>query len=337
MTTPEQPASQNAPPHTSPTPTASVTGTPDSETMDAAITDPEPTAAPEATPPKTWKRVAWYGASLPERSTRAAAALLGGVVKETADVALPDAVRGSRLYRATIDRLLRIVVELAGDVRGEYPAEAIPIGQLATRKAIGNVVELASIFAAGFSPVWVLAAISDVAGGSKVYLQELVRELQSDKLLPADVAVSSVDELLGRLETSSGVLADAVDLPPLQLADARASLETLRAQGENLPDATELSTLWSELQRTAREQDVPVMRLSAAVGLAAARAGLELGDTHVLGFYQDSLGAIQREGLLTYLRRTATPYLRRAGQHYLPGETSYTERALGWLNGRWSR
>ena len=46
------------------------------------------------------------------------------------------------------------------------------------RKFTGNVVEFASIFAVGFSPLWILAAASDVMGGSKAYLRTLVTELQ---------------------------------------------------------------------------------------------------------------------------------------------------------------
>ena len=37
----------------------------------------------------------------------------------------------------------------------------------------------ASIFAVGFSPLWILAAASDVMGGSKAYLRTLVTEHES--------------------------------------------------------------------------------------------------------------------------------------------------------------
>ena len=102
--------------------------------------------------------------SLPERTARAAVALVGGAVYETSNVALPRALRESKLYQVTIDRLLRIMIEWVGDVRDVYRDEMTPVQELAARKFTGNVMELASIFAVGFSPLWVLAAASDVIG-----------------------------------------------------------------------------------------------------------------------------------------------------------------------------
>ena len=142
-----------------------------------------------------------YLASLPERSARAATALAGGVIYETSTVALPLAVRRSKLYQATVPRVLRIAIELVGDVKGIYPAETMPVGELTKRKAAGNVVELASVAAVGWSPLWLLAAASDVMGGSKAYLRALVDELEAGRLVPAGTDVASFEDLLTPLET----------------------------------------------------------------------------------------------------------------------------------------
>ena len=53
-----------------------------------------------------------YLASLPERTARAGAALMGGFVYEASEVVLSVAVRRSRLYQAIVGRLLRIMIEL---------------------------------------------------------------------------------------------------------------------------------------------------------------------------------------------------------------------------------
>jgi len=278
--------------------------------------------------------VSRYVVSLPERMVRAAAALIGGAVYETSAVALPAAARRSKLYQVTIDRLLRIMIEGFGDVRGIYRDQMTPVGELAARKTIGNVLEFASIFAVGVSPLWVLAAASDVMGGSKVYLRALVTELKRAGLLPAETDVASYEELLGRLEAGSGVLADAIDVPPMTLRDARASVAALRRQGSNLPPAAELAALFRELQATARREGRSLGDISAAVGLAAARAGVEVGNAHIFQFYRDALGAIRNEGLLAFLRRVASPYLSRAGRHFRPRERTYTERWLRRLEQR---
>jgi len=279
-------------------------------------------------------KVPRYLATLPERTARASAALVGGALRETAELALPGAVRRSHLYQATVDRLLRILIELVGDVKTDLPPDAIPPDELLKRKAAGNALELASVVAVGFSPLWVLAAASDVMGGSKVYLKALVEELQKIGLLPADTDVATYDDLLSRLETSSGVLADTIDVPPLKLADARQALTTLRAQADDLPDPAELAALWSDLSAAARREGIGPAQLSAALGAAAARAGWEVGNVHVFGFYRESLATLRQEGLPRYLRRAVVPYLRGAGRHLRPSRETYTDKALAWLEER---
>jgi hypothetical protein len=97
-----------------------------------------------------------YLASLPERTARAGAALAGGFVYEASEVVLPDAVRRSKLYQAIVGRLLRIMIELVGGVEGVLSTEEMPARELLVRKTAGNVVEISSFLAVGWSPVWLL-------------------------------------------------------------------------------------------------------------------------------------------------------------------------------------
>ena len=280
------------------------------------------------------ERIPRYMISLPERMARAAVALVAGVVYETSNVALPRALRGSKLYQVTIDRLLRIMIEWVGDVRDVYQDEETPVQELAARKFTGNILEFASIFAVGFSPLWLLAAASDVMGGSKAYLRALVAELVAAGRLPPDADVGSYEDLLGRLETGSGVLADAIDIPPTSLQEARASFDALRRQASDLPPAEDLALLFREMQATARHEGRSLTDVSAALALAAAKAGMEMGNVHIFDFYRDALGAIREEGLLRFLRRVATPYLSRAGRHFDPRAGTYTERFLRWMEAK---
>jgi hypothetical protein len=275
-----------------------------------------------------------YSVSLPERLVRATAALFGGAVYETTNVALPRALRDSKVYQVTVARLLRIMIEWVGDVRGIYDAETTPVQQLAARKFLGNVMEFASIFAVGWSPLWLLAAASDIIGGSKAYLRALVADLKRTGHLPVDADVASYDDLLGRLEAGSGVLADAIDVPPMSVAEARSSFEALRRQASDLPAPDDLAELFWQLQTTSRQEGRSLPEVSAALGLAAARAGVELGNAHIFDFYRTALAEIQREGLLSFLRRVATPYVARAGRHFDPARSTQTDRVLHWLDQR---
>ncbi|HEX2741845.1 MAG TPA: hypothetical protein VHM69_15485 [Rubrobacter sp.] len=269
-----------------------------------------------------------YLASLPERSVRAGAALTGGLVYEASEVVLPVAVRRSRLYQAIVGRLLRITIELVGGVEGVYPAQEMPVRELLVRKSAGNVVELSSFLAVGWSPVWLLAGASDLVGGTKVYLRALVAELRDAGVLAEDADVASFEELLTTLEDTSGVLADTVDVPPLNVSSMRTSWQELQRQAADLPDADSLEKIFADLQLAARREDRSILEISSMVALGAVRTGISLGNVHIFDYYRRALRTIVEEGLLSFLRRTSTPYVTRAGSHFDPQSSTYSERLL---------
>jgi hypothetical protein len=64
------------------------------------------------------------------------------------------------------------------------------------------------------------------------------------------------------------------------------------------------------------------------VALGAVRSGVRLGSVHVFDYYRRALPMIVEEGLPSFLRRTSTPYLTRAGSHFDPRSSTYSERLL---------
>ena len=269
-----------------------------------------------------------YLASLPERTARAGAALAGGLVYEASEVALPVAVRRSRFYQAVVGRLLRIMIEGVGGVEGVYPAEEMPVRELLVRKTAGNVVEVSSFLAVGWSPVWLLAGASDLVGGTKVYLRALVTELRDAGVLAPDSDMASFEELLTALEDTSGVLADTVDVPPLNITSMRTSWQELQRQAADLPDAASLEKIFAGLQLAARQEDRSILEISSMVALGAVRTGVKLGNVHIFDYYRHALRTIVEEGLPSFLRRTSTPYLARAGSHFDPRSGTYSQRLL---------
>jgi hypothetical protein len=224
--------------------------------------------------------------------------------------------------------LLRIIIELVGGVEGVYPTQEMPVRELLVRKTAGNVVELSSFLAVGWSPVWLLAGASDLVGGTKVYLRTLVTELKDAGVLAPDADVASFEELLTALEETSGVLADTVDVPPLNLTSVRTSWQELQRQAADLPDAADLEKIFAELQLAARQEDRSILEISSMVALGAVRTGVRLGNVHIFDYYRLALRTIVEEGLLSFLRRTSTPYLTRAGSHFDPRSSTYSERLL---------
>ena len=71
------------------------------------------------------------------------------------------------------------------------------------------------------------------------------------------------------------------------------------------------------------------------VALGAVHAGVKLGNVHVFDYYRSALRTIVEEGVLSFLRRISTPYLTRAGSHFDPESSTYSERILRrWANRR---
>ena len=275
--------------------------------------------------------------SLPERLVRALAALTGGTIHETAELLLPRLVRRSRLYEATAKNLLRITVELVGGVerpRAEVADEHEPSPRrLAVRKGAGNVVELGSIFAFGFSPLWLLAAAADVTHGTRVYLDALVGELKDAGVVARDAELASVDDLLASLEGASGTTARLIDIPPLEVQALRQSLSDLRENAEGLPTPAELAAVYTGLVDEADREQRSLLEVSVGMGLAFFNSARKVGRQHVLDPYTEDLRPVRDEGFASYAARVGRPYAQAVLRHFDPRRTTLTDRGIGRLGG----
>ena len=272
-------------------------------------------------------------ASIPERLVRIVAAGLGGAVHETAQLVLPRFVRSSRLYEATAKNLLRVTIELVGGVErppatGEVEPEA---GRLAVRKTAGNVVELGSIAAFGFSPLWLLAAASDVTRGTRVYLDAFVAELKQAGVVDEGSEFATVDDLLAALEGATGTTARLIDVPPLEVAALRRSLADLRDDATGLPGPAELAALYDGLRGVAARERRTLLEVSVGIGLAFFNAARHVGRQHVLDPYTEDLRPVRDEGFGAYAARVSRPYAQAVAKHFDPARATLTERTLDRL------
>jgi hypothetical protein len=274
--------------------------------------------------------------SLPERAVRSLFALAGGGVHETAELVLPRLVRRSRLYEATAKNLLRVSIELVGGV--EAPAGVVDeyepnAKRLAVRKTAGNAVELGSIAAFGFSPLWLLAAGADVTHGTRVYLDAFVRELKVAGVLAEEARLGSIDELLAALEGGSGTAARLIDIPPLELAALRRSLADLRADASGLPSPAEMASLFDGLRAEAVRERRTLLEVSTGVGIAFFNSARHIGRQHLLDPYGEDLKPLRDEGFGTYAARVARPYGAAIARHFDSDRASLTERGIDRLRG----
>jgi hypothetical protein len=266
--------------------------------------------------------------ALPERFVRSAAAILGGAVHETAQVVMPRFVRQSRVYEATAKNVLRITIELVGGVGQEAQPDQPSAGKLAVRKGAGNVVEFGSIAAFGFSPLWLLAAASDLARGSRVYLAALVGELKDNGVLERDAEIASVDQLLGVLERGAGKSAALIDVPPMELKELRTSIAELAAERKELPGPDQLQALYEGLIRQARAENRSLLAVSSGIGLAFVTSAQHVGREHVWAPYREDWQPLRQEGFAAYARRVAQPYRDAVEGHFDTAKPTHTERLL---------
>lgn len=285
-------------------------------------------------------RAARYVVSLPERAVRALFAGVGGTVHEAAQLMLPRFVRRSRLYEATARNALRIAVELVGDVSPDarQPADVDGAGRIAVKKAAGNVVEIGSIAAFGFSPLWLLAGAADVMNGSRVFLRALEDELAAAGILNADTHFGSVDQLIGALEGTTGTTARAIDLPPIELSEMKRSLGELRSSVTSLPTPNELMQLFNGLVVTAATEQRSLLEVSSGVGLAFLMSARNVGRDHLVTPYQEDWAPLRDEGFGSYAGRVARPYREAVTSHFDRDRVTVTERlpGLGRRGVRWA-
>ena len=165
--------------------------------------------------------LATYLLTLPERLLRSTAAVAGGLTRELANVAVPAALRETKLYEALAGATLRFLIEQVGQVEGAYLAGDRLAEDFALRRAAGNGLEVAGIIAFRASPVWVLAALADLSGAGRRLVGEIAAELQQEGLLDPATRFETVDQVLAGLEASAGRAAEAINTPPLDVAELR--------------------------------------------------------------------------------------------------------------------
>jgi hypothetical protein len=292
-----------------------------------------------------------YLLSLPERLARSVLGLGAGVAREVGEVALPDAVRRSRLYQNLVDATLRFLIEQVGEVEGVYAADGRLPDNFLSRRAAGNAIEVLGVVAFRASPVWVLAALADVCGMGRQLIPEIAESLKAEGLIDKDAEFTNVDELLNGLERTSSRLASTINTPPLDVGGLREEWRAMREdvrglQPTSLPSRETISHVWEELKAASAREHRSVFETSSTMALSAVRAlpggarwlaaSTRVGVTHtsqvfaaaLLDHYRETLGEIRQVGYATYAARQFRPYVRAAANQFSPKRQTLTERLV---------
>jgi hypothetical protein len=292
-----------------------------------------------------------YLLSLPERVIRSLSALSGGLLREIGNVALPASIRRTSLYRTMVDVALRFMIEEVGQVEGVYPGEGRLAENFLLKRTASHGIELLGILAFHASPIWVLAALADATGGGRKLIREIGQALQEEGLLAREARFETMEQILDGLEKTSGHLAGALNLPPVDLPGLRREWIELKdvlrtIPPKNVPALERVESVWEGLRQSARQQGrsifmvsslmavstvahVPanLLWLSRAARSAARRTGKVLGAA-ILDHYTESLAEIARTGFIAYWTREFRPYLHSAATQFAPTHDTLTQRLL---------
>ena len=297
------------------------------------------------------RRSGVYMLSLPERTVRSVSALAGGLVRETAAVALPLGIRRGRLYQNLVDVTLQFLIEKVGQVDVARADQRALAENFLARRAAGNGIELMGLLTFRASPVWVLAALADVCGFGRQLIPEIAEELKKAGLLDRGASFATMEQLLAGLEGSAAQLADTVNVPPLDVAGLRAEWaklvgEVKRLPAPQLPTRASVRRVWNELRAEAAAQDRSVFVLSSllavdalgalpqralilsrSAAIALGASGTVVADA-LLAHYRDALAEIRDTGVVTYTLRQLTPYGRAALAAFRPSRETLTDKLL---------
>ena len=299
-----------------------------------------------------------YGLSLPERSLRSASGIVGGGLRESVSLLVPQAFRNSKTYGIMVQHMLDFLAEDIGGVQRSGTANAsCEVTDLVARKAAGNFIEMAGLATFHLSPLVLLAVVSDVFYGSHAYLKELGDELKRQGVIDQHSTIDCVDDLLDAVGRAAETMATAFDTPPLSVEGLKQTIDqayeaTERIGASNVSLQTEAKRLWDEIHEVAINQGVSPFAVSGAMtlhaldrtgvlgsgALSTVRAAGTLFDRHVVDHYVAGLNDIRRKGIYASLAETSQPYVDAVWMNFSTDKSTITEDLLsGKLIGQVSR
>ncbi len=314
--------------------------------------EPLPPDGAEPTGDESLLDFLFYGLSLPERTVRSLSAVAGGLLHETAARLIPTAFRSSRSYALFVQQSLDMAVHDFGGVVTATPVNVegtIEETQLA-RKAIGGMLDIASMSTLHLSPLTVLAAFSDIAYGSSFYLKQLSVELKKQGVIDPESSIDHVSDLLDALQKTGEQATGVLDQPPINIEGLR---ETIQHTRDSIADIdptdvlpqSEIARMWSEMETAATAADVGLLDVSATMtmfamnrltlvskgALSSVTVASNLLDQHVLSHYTDALREIREAGLYSTLSTASSPYLEAVWNNFDGERVTWTE---DFLSGR---
>ena len=297
---------------------------------------------------------ALYGLSLPERVLRGMVGCASGVARETAELAVPDGMKSSRLYDMTVRKMLGFLVDDVAKFRAGAPDGDASGSDYVAKIAVGNVIDVAGLAVLHVSPLWVFAIVSDVTRGSKTYLNALAAELKEQGILEKSATIDSLDAILDNLEATSGLVAENLDTPPITLDELKTSVSKLREESQRVDlreafPAEDLAAIWKEIETTAETENRSVLEVSNAIAMmtfsqitrvgrgaySGVKVGFDLLNDNVFRYYSQAFEEIHSKGYYQSVLDAYEPYVDGLKHLFDEDTETTTEQVLKGRPIRW--
>jgi len=289
-----------------------------------------------------------YTLSLPERTIRSLAALVGGTSVLLSETLFPKSLRGTTTYKVTIGLMQQFIVERVAGMENMVNEDHARLGEdYVQRKMAGTALEAAGLLTMGYSPLWVFAILGDTAGGSKVFLNRLVKYLKENDVLAEEIEARELVDVLEAVQAASVQSASTIDMPPLSREElSELATEMKSNYGRVAKSATNLmphlEAIWKNMEQLALRENISIERLvgimtvdavnwskkGMGIAMATGQTGAELFNEKILDNYRKTLAMTSEQGIDEYLSSHMRPFMGAARAHFEPAQKTWTEIKL---------
>lgn len=289
-----------------------------------------------------------YTLSLPERTIRSLASIVGGTSILLSDTLFPTSLRGTTTYKVTIGLMQQFILERVAGMKDMIREDHVQLGEAyVQRKMAGTALEAAGLLTMGYSPLWVFAILGDTAGGSKVFLNRLVKYLKQNGVVTEDVDVTELVDVLEAVQEATSKSASTIDTPPLSREELSELANEMKSSYGRVFKSTKnltprLEAIWKHMEQLALRENITIERLvgimtvdaatwsktGLEIAVATGQTGSELFNEKILDSYRRTLAMTTEQGIDEYLSSHMRPFMQSAKGHFDPAQKTWTEIKL---------
>lgn len=290
-----------------------------------------------------------YLLSLPERSIRFVTSIATSITSLLTKTVLPKPIQNSTLYQMTFGLLQDYLIEQVAQVQIEEKTNENK--DYIYKKTAGSIIEGIGLLTFHYSPIWLLAMISDIAGGSQIYLKHLTQSLKEEHMIDSDVHFNSTENLLSHIQNISQNSARFIDQPPIKKDEFMSLYAQLKQIYEKNPNVlqnlfNQLDIIYKNIGDFSKDSHISLDELNGAITMdliqslgektfqfskLSSKVTLDILNTYFIQSYQDTLMEIERVGPQKYLQTHMQPFIQQLTKHFKKDKLTTTEKIINYF------